>query len=58
MNTIKVAVIGIGNMGSVHAACIAENQINGMTLTAVCDISEKKLDAFSEKHPDIKLSVK
>lgn len=54
MEHIKVAVIGIGNMGFAHAACIAENQINYMSLTAVCDISEKKLAEFSEKYPNIK----
>ena len=54
MEHINVAVIGIGNMGSAHAACIAENEIKGMSLTAVCDISEKKLAAFSEKYPNIK----
>ena len=54
MENVSVAIIGIGNMGSAHAACIAENQIKGMSLTAVCDISEKKLEAFSEKYPNIK----
>ena len=54
MEHINVAVIGIGNMGSAHASCIAENKIKGMSLTAVCDISEKKLASFSQKHPDIK----
>ena len=52
MEHINVAVIGIGNMGSAHAACIAEKQIKGMSLTAVCDISEKKLAMFAEKYPD------
>ena len=54
MKTVKVAVIGIGNMGFAHAACIAENEIKGMSLSAVCDISLKKLAAFSEKYPNIK----
>ena len=54
MKHINVAVIGIGNMGFAHAACIAGNEIKGMSLTAVCDISEKKLAFFSEKYPNIK----
>ena len=54
MEHINAAVIGIGNMGSAHAACIAEDKIKGMSLTAVCDISEKKLKKFSEKYPNIK----
>ena len=54
MKTVKVAVIGIGNMGSAHASCIVKNEIMGMSLTAVCDISHKKLETFSQKHPHIK----
>lgn len=54
MEHINVAVIGIGNMGSAHASCIAENKVKGMSLTAVCDISEKKLAEFSEKYPNVK----
>ena len=54
MKTVKVAVIGIGNMGSAHASCIVKNEIKDMSLTAVCDISHKKLETFSEKYPHIK----
>lgn len=54
MKVVNAAVIGIGNMGSAHAACIAENKINGMTLAAVCDISEEKLAIFSKKYPKVK----
>ena len=54
MKVVNAAVIGIGNMGSAHAACIAENKITGMTLAAVCDISEEKLAIFSKKYPKVK----
>ena len=54
MKNINVAVIGIGNMGSAHAACISENGIKGMSLAAVCDISEEKLTAFAKKYPNVK----
>ena len=54
MKTVKVAVIGIGNMGSAHASCIVKNEIKDMSLTAVCDISHKKLETFSQKYPHIK----
>ena len=54
MKQINVAVIGIGNMGSAHAACIAENKIKGMSLAAVCDISKEKISAFYKKYPDVK----
>ena len=54
MKHINVAVIGIGNMGSAHASCIVKNEIKGMSLTAVCDTTDKKLAEFSEKYPNIK----
>ena len=54
MDTIKVAVIGIGNMGCAHAACIAENKIKGMRLTAVCDINRKRIQEFEKNYPSVK----
>ena len=35
--TIRVGIIGIGNMGSAHASCVAEGKIKGMELAALCD---------------------
>jgi len=37
MDTIRVGIIGIGNMGSAHASCVAGGKIEGMELVAVCD---------------------
>ena len=53
MDVLKVAIIGIGNMGSAHALCIADGEIEGLSLCAVCDIEEKKVRAFTQKHPHI-----
>jgi predicted dehydrogenase len=47
---VKVGIIGVGNMGSTHAANILANKINGLELTAVCDINENKLAPFYEKN--------
>lgn len=52
---MKVAVIGIGNMGSAHAACIASKKIDGMELSAACDIVPEKLDYCKETFPGIAL---
>lgn len=49
---MKVAVIGIGNIGTAHASCIARREINGMELYAVCDIG-KKADLFLEKYKNV-----
>lgn len=45
MNNIKLAVIGLGNMGNNHCRDIAEMEIG--ELSAICDIDEKKVEIFS-----------
>ena len=42
MTNVKVAIIGLGNMGSAHAANIRDGQVPGMELVAVCDIAETR----------------
>ena len=42
-NRIRAAVIGIGNMGSAHARFIHSGVIEGMRLTAVCDLLPERL---------------
>ncbi|MGG3836562.1 Gfo/Idh/MocA family oxidoreductase [Paenibacillus thiaminolyticus] len=37
MDTVRIGVIGLGNMGSAHAKCIARGEIIGAVLGAVCD---------------------
>jgi len=54
MKMLTVAVVGLGNMGSAHAACIAAGEVEGMTLTAVCDVQKKRVDAFLQAHPNVK----
>ena len=46
MDCLKVGIIGIGNMGSTHAASIAAGKIRGMELCSVCDTDENKLNVF------------
>lgn len=43
-NTVKIGIIGIGNMGSAHARSIFAGNVSNMVLGAVCDISEKRLE--------------
>lgn len=45
MNSLNIAVIGIGNMGNFHAKAIYEKQITGLRLTAVCDNDPAVLNA-------------
>lgn len=42
MKTVKIGIVGIGNMGSVHAKNITEGKIKNLILTAVCDTDGEK----------------
>lgn len=42
MNAVRFGIIGIGNMGSVHAKSLMEGKIDGAVLSAVCDIREER----------------
>lgn len=44
MSEIRVGVIGVGNVGTMHARNVHQNKIAGMKLTAVCDIRESRLE--------------
>ncbi len=53
MKSLNIAVIGIGNIGSAHANCIYGGEIEGLTLKAICDINEEKLQNFRDKYEGI-----
>ncbi len=52
-NFVRVGVIGIGNMGTAHAACLQKGAVNGLQLAAVCDCDEQKRAFCAEKFPDV-----
>ncbi|MFU0800942.1 MAG: Inositol 2-dehydrogenase [Xylanivirga thermophila] len=43
MDTVRIGVIGIGNMGSYHALYLTKGEIKGAILTAVCDINPERI---------------
>lgn len=45
METLRIGIIGFGNMGSAHAKHIFDGMVDGMVLTAVCDISDIRRQA-------------
>lgn len=49
MEYIQVGVIGVGNIGTMHATNIYQNEIEGMRLTAVCDVKQSRLDFCQSK---------
>ena len=51
MDKVRIGIVGIGNMGSAHANNIAAGKVEGLTLTAVCDISEDRLAWAEEALP-------
>ena len=53
MNAIRTAVIGVGNMGSAHASCIAAGRINGLTLSALCDVAPSRQAYCRERYPEV-----
>ncbi len=48
MSSLRIAIIGLGGMGSNHAGYLTRGEIPGAELTAVCDIESKRLEAVSE----------
>ena len=53
MSKLRVAIIGIGNMGSAHAKHILEGKVKDMELAAVCDNDPAKLEWATENLPDV-----
>ena len=53
MNELRVGIVGVGNMGSAHAHCIANGDIKGMRLVALCDTDISKRDRISNDFPDV-----
>ena len=43
MDKVRFGIIGIGNMGSIHAKYLSENVVVGATLAAICDTDAEKL---------------
>lgn len=43
MNKVRIGIIGIGSMGSLHATYISKGDIPNAELTAVCDINPERL---------------
>ena len=54
MKKLRVGVIGMGNMGTAHAYCIANGDIEGLKLAAVCDINLQKTEAICKECTELK----
>ncbi|GAB4248802.1 MAG: Gfo/Idh/MocA family oxidoreductase [Candidatus Methylacidiphilales bacterium] len=46
MKEVRLGLVGVGNMGSVHARQVLSGAIPGLKLTALADLNPAKLEAF------------
>jgi predicted dehydrogenase len=51
MEAVRIGIIGVGSMGSVHAQNIMEGKIPRCELTAVCDPNPERMQRFSSARP-------
>ena len=52
MSILRMGIVGIGNIGSVHAVQLYEKRVTDAVLAAVCDISGERLQWAEERFGD------
>lgn len=50
-----MGIVGFGNMGSAHVRYLDKGEVNGASVTAICDNNPEKLKRAGEAHPTVKL---
>jgi len=55
MENLRLAVVGVGNMGSFHAEVLYSSQIENAVLVALCDTDKEKRERLALKYPDIRI---
>lgn len=53
--TLNIGIIGVGNIGSAHAASIHDGKVQGMRLAALCDVDEDRREVLHRAFPNIPL---
>lgn len=53
MEQVRIGVIGVGNVGSMHAANLYQKKIEGAVLRAVCDIRQERRTLCGERFPGV-----
>jgi predicted dehydrogenase len=46
--TLRMGIVGLGNMGTAHAATILAGKAPGLELTAVCDVNPVRIEAYPQ----------
>ena len=52
MDIVRFGIIGIGNMGTTHSKYLFGGEIEGATITAICDLKQSRLDWAKEQFGD------
>ena len=52
MDKVRIGIIGVGNMGSSHARQLANGEVPGAVLAAVCDLNSERLKWARETFGD------
>ncbi len=52
-NKLRIGVIGVGNIGFVHASCIFKGAVNGAVLAAICDRKEHLKEEMTGIFPGV-----
>ena len=52
-NNIRVGIVGVGNIGSAHAATLYAGKVEGAVLAALCDASEAVQTRCAQSYPDV-----
>jgi predicted dehydrogenase len=47
--SVRLGVVGLGNMGTTHCSTVLEGQVPNLELTAVCDLSPDKLKRYTNQ---------
>ena len=50
---VKIGVIGVGNIGSVHAAALYGKKVKGAVLGGLCDTDANRAEKLRAQYPDI-----
>ncbi len=53
-NAVRIGIVGIGNIGSMHLKNLYEGRVKGALVTAICEIDEKKLEKAASKYEGVK----
>ena len=53
VNTLRIGVIGVGNIGSAHVSCLLSGRIKDACLGAICDINPARLSHYKSTNPGL-----